>query len=119
MSDNDVAGSRVIEVLLADGWHRIVPGSFSVGPMGFGAHADLGMPGFRFEEANAGSPYRPTVLAGPLDSIVAVRQVISAARPVGDLALERAASNGLRADPVRHPPIRAARRPAGGRWQAV
>ena len=75
MSDNDVAGGRVVAVLLADGWHRIVPGSFRVGPLSFGAEADPGTPGFRFEEADAGRPYQPTVLAGPLDSIIAVRQV--------------------------------------------
>ena len=53
MSDNDVAGGRVVAVLLADGWHRIVPGSFRVGPLSFGAEADSGTPGFRFEEADA------------------------------------------------------------------
>ena len=41
MSDNDMAAGRVISVLLADGWHRIVPGSFSVSPLRFGAGADL------------------------------------------------------------------------------
>ena len=28
MSGNDIAVGRVVAVLLADGWHRIVPGSF-------------------------------------------------------------------------------------------
>ena len=42
------------------------------------------MPGFRFEEADAGSPYQPTVLAGPLNSIIAVRQVTPAVRRIGD-----------------------------------
>ena len=78
MSDNDVAGGRVVAVLLADGWHRIVPGSFRVGPLSFEAEAGPGTPGFRFEEADAGRPYQPTVLAGPLGSIIAVRQVTPA-----------------------------------------
>jgi hypothetical protein len=47
MSDNDVAGGRVVAVLLADGWHRIVPGSFRAGPLSFGAEAGSGTPGFR------------------------------------------------------------------------
>ena len=96
MSDNDVA-ARIVAVLLADGWHRIVPSSFSIGPLGFGASADLGGPGFRFEEADDGRPYQPTVLAGPLDSIIAVRQVIPAMRRVGDLDRVRSAHNGQRA----------------------
>jgi hypothetical protein len=79
MSDNDVA-ARTVAVLLADGWHRVVRGSFSVGRQSFGAGAELGMPGFGFEEADSGSPYQPTVLAGPLDSIIAVRQAAPAVR---------------------------------------
>jgi len=90
MSDNEVA-ARVVAVLLADGWHRIIPGSFSVGPLGFGTGADLGVPGFRFAEADAGRPYQPTMLAGPLDSIVAVRQVTPAVRRVGNPARALAA----------------------------
>jgi len=84
MSTNDVAATNVVAVLLADGWHRIVRGSFSVGPLGFGADADLGAPGFRFAEADAGRPYQPMMLAGPLDSIIAVRQVTPAVRRTGD-----------------------------------
>ena len=98
MSDNDVAGGRVVAVLLADGWHRIVPGSFRVGPLSFGAEAGPGAPGFRFEEADAGRPYQPTVLAGPLCSIIAVRQVTPAMRRIGDLDRARAAHDGQRAD---------------------
>jgi hypothetical protein len=77
--------AKVLAVLLADGWHQVVPGSFSVGTLGFAAEAGLGMPGFRFEEADPASPYRPAVLAGPLGSILAVRQVDSAARQRGEL----------------------------------
>ena len=98
MSENHVAGARVIAVLLADGWHRIVPGSFRVGPLSFEAEAGPGTPGFRFEEADAGRPYQPTVLAGPLDSIIAVRQVTPAVWRIGDLDRARAAHNGDQAD---------------------
>ena len=98
MSDNDVAATRVVAVLLADGWHRIVRGSFRIGPLSFGAEAGPGTPGFRFEEADAGSPYQPTVLAGPLDSITAVRQVTPAVRRLGHLDRAPAAHNGHRAD---------------------
>jgi hypothetical protein len=80
MSSNMIAPATVVAVLLADGWHRVVRGSFSVGAMHFGAHADAGVLGFSFEEADNGSPYRPAALAGPLTSILAVRQAASAAR---------------------------------------
>jgi hypothetical protein len=98
MSDNDMAAGRVVAVLLADGWHRIVPGSFLVGPLSFEAEAGPGTPGFRFEEADAGRPYQPAVLAGPLDSILAVRQVTPALRRIGDPDRAWAAPNGQRAD---------------------
>jgi hypothetical protein len=98
MSANEVAAARVVAVLLADGWHRIVPGSFSVGPLSFGAGADLDMPGFRFAEADAGRPYQPTTLAGPLSSIIAVRQVAQAVRRIGEADRGQAAHNGQRAD---------------------
>ena len=98
MNDNEGAAATVIAVLLADGWHQIVPGSFSVGPLGLGGCTDLGLPGFRFEEAEAGRPYRPTVLAGPLDSIIAVRQVSPAVRRIGDQDRVRAVHNSQRAD---------------------
>ena len=90
--------ARVVVVLLADGWHRLVRGSFRVGPLSFGAEAGPGTPGFRFEEADAGRPYQPTVLAGPLDSIIAVRQVTPAVTRLDDLDRARAAHNGHRAD---------------------
>jgi hypothetical protein len=84
MSENHVADARVVAVLLADGWHRIVPGSFRVGPLSFEAEAGPGAPGFRFEEADVGRPYQPTVLAGPLHSIIAVRQVTPVRRRIGE-----------------------------------
>jgi hypothetical protein len=98
MSGSDIAVGGVVAVLLADGWHRIVPGSFWVGPMGFEAGADPCTPGFRFEEADAGRPYQPTVLAGPLHSIIALRQVASAVRRIGDPDRSRGPRNGQRAD---------------------
>jgi len=85
MSGTTVAPAKVVAVLLADGWHRVVQGSFSVGALGFCAEADAGQLGFCFEEADNGSPYRPASLAGPLSSILAVRQVASAARQHGEL----------------------------------
>jgi hypothetical protein len=84
MSGTTIATAKVVAVLLADGWHHIIPGSFSVGELGFGADADLGILGFGFEEADITSPYRrPGALAGPLNSIIAVRQVVSAGRHLG------------------------------------
>jgi len=98
MNGNHIAAGRVVEVLLADGWHRIVPGSFRVGPLSFEAEAGPGTPGFRFEEADAGRPYQPTVLAGPLDSVIAVRQVAPAVRRLGGPERASAAHNGHRSD---------------------
>jgi hypothetical protein len=98
MSDNNIASARVIAVLLADGWHQIVPGSFRVGPVRFEAEAGPGTPGFHFEEVDAGRPYQPTVLAGPLDSIIAVRQVTPAVRRIGDSERARAVPHGQHAD---------------------
>ncbi len=99
MSDNHVADDTVVAVLLADGWHRIVQGSFRVGPLTFDAEAGPGTPGFRVEEADTGSPYRPAVLAGPLDSIIAVRQATTpAVRRFAAPGRTRAAYNGRRAD---------------------
>jgi hypothetical protein len=93
MRDNDVTAGRVVAVLLADGWHRIVRGSFSVGRLGFGTGADLGAPGFRFEEADAGTPYQPTVLAGPLESIIAVRQVTTTVSHLSDVDRARGSAS--------------------------
>jgi len=90
--------ARVVAVLLADGWHRLVRGSFRVGPLSFGAEAGPGTPGFRFEEADAGRPYQPTVLAGPLDSIIAVGQVTPAAQRMRDPDRTSAAHHGRLAD---------------------
>jgi len=98
MSGHENFAGRVVAVLLADGWHRIEPGSFSVGSLDFGVGVDLGVPGFRFEEADAGRPYQPTVLAGPVDSIIAVREVTPAVPRIGDRYQSWAANHGHRTD---------------------
>ena len=118
MSANGIVVSRVVAVLLADGWHRIVPGSFLVGPLSFGAEAGPGTPGFHFEEADAGRPYQPTVLAGPLDSIIAVRQVTSSVRRIGDADGVRAAHHGQRTDQGARLQLRTSRLAAEGQGQA-
>jgi hypothetical protein len=74
MSRTMISPAGVVAILLADGWHRVVQGSFSVGALGFGAEADPGVLGFCFDEADNASPHRPAALAGPLTSILAVRQ---------------------------------------------
>ena len=91
MSGTTIATSKVGAVLLADGWHRIIQGSFSVATLRFGAEADPGVLGFCCEEADTGNPYRPATLAGPLDSVLAVRQVGSArqTRELGQVAAGR------------------------------
>jgi hypothetical protein len=84
-SGTPIATHKVIAVLLADGWHRVVQGSFTVGVLSFGAGAGPGTPGFCFDEADNGSPYRPAALAGPLTSVLAVRQA-APARQTRELA---------------------------------
>ena len=70
----------VVAVLLADGWHHIVPGSFQVAQLSFGTGADPGVPGYRFEEADTASPYGPATLAGPLTALLAVRHAATSRR---------------------------------------
>ena len=97
MSYTDVTSGEVVAVLLPDGWHQIVSGSFSVGMLGYCGEADPGRVGFRFQEADPASPYRPAALAGPLDSIIAVRQITPTIRRVSELDRARAAHDGHRA----------------------
>jgi hypothetical protein len=66
-----VHAGRVVAVLLPDGWHYVVPGSFTVGPVGFGVDDDR--LGFRFDEDEA-SADEPTSLTGSLDTLLAIRQ---------------------------------------------
>ena len=107
MTDTTIVPATVVAVLLADGWHRVVPGSFSVGVLSFGAEAGPGTPGFRFEQAETGSPYRPATLAGPLGSIIAVRQVTPTLRRIGDPDRARTAHHGQRAEQVARLRVRA------------
>jgi hypothetical protein len=72
-----VAPEQVVAVLLADGWHKIVAGSFTVGALGFGPDDDRGVLGYCFEEIGTTSIDKSAMLAGPLDAVLAVRQVTS------------------------------------------
>jgi hypothetical protein len=79
MNTTSIGTATVVAVLLADGWHRIVPGSFQVGPLSFGT-GDPGVPGYHFEEADTASPYGPATFAGPLTALLAVRQAATSRR---------------------------------------
>jgi hypothetical protein len=76
-----ITASRVVAVLLADGWHHITPGSFSVGQLDFGTDDVRGGLGYRFEKAEPGNPYGPATYAGPFGAVLALRQIASARRP--------------------------------------
>ena len=76
-----VANGNVVGVLLADGWHKVTSGTFTVGPLGFGDGDGRGMLGYRFEELDDGSPYGPVTLAGPLEALLAIRQARPRATP--------------------------------------
>jgi hypothetical protein len=99
MSRTEADCGRVVAVLLADGWHQIVPGSFTVGPLGLGGYTDQGRLGFRFLETRAGSPYPPGELAGPLDGIIAIRQTAPAGAAGGHGAVTPIVLNGHRSGP--------------------
>jgi hypothetical protein len=72
-----VAPDKVDAVLLADGWHNVALGSFTVGVLSFGNGDDRGVLGYCFEEISNGSLHRSATLAGPLDAVLAVRQIPS------------------------------------------
>jgi hypothetical protein len=76
-----IAPEKVGAVLLADGWHRVARGSFTVGTLGFSQDDDHGVLGYRFEEIGTTSVDKSVTLAGPLDAVLAVRQV-TARRPL-------------------------------------
>ncbi len=77
--------TRVTHVLLADGWHEVADGSFTVAPYEFGRPADTraddlavlynsgsmgtGPMGFEFTEARTSA-----LIGGPLTSVIAVRR---------------------------------------------
>jgi hypothetical protein len=70
-----VAPATVVAVLLADGWHQVASGSFTIGALSFGDADDRDGLGYRFEEITAASPYGPAAMAGPLEALLAVRQI--------------------------------------------
>ena len=72
-----VTPATVVAVLLADGWHQVASGSFTIGALSFGDADNRGVLGYRFEEIGDADLYRPAILAGPLDAVFAVRQVTS------------------------------------------
>ena len=76
-----VAPEKVDAVLLTDGWHKIAPGSFTVGALGFGDGDDRGVLGYCFEEIGTTGLHKSVMLTGPLDAVLAVRQV-TARRPL-------------------------------------
>jgi hypothetical protein len=101
-----VAVGKVDAVLLADGWHKVALGSFTVGTLAFGDD-DRGVPGYRFEEISDASLHASTTLAGPLDGVLAVRHV-SSRRPLPQQqdAQGRAWPPNGHAMVRRHPPAR-------------
>jgi hypothetical protein len=70
-----VVHDEVVAVLLVDGWHRVSSGSFTTGALGFDAAGGEDVLGFRFDEPHESSAYAPATVAGPLDGLLAVRQV--------------------------------------------
>ena len=70
-----VAPATVVAVLLADGWHQVASGSFTIGALSFGDPDDRSVLGYRFEEITEASPYGPAAMAGPLEALLAVRQI--------------------------------------------
>ena len=70
-----VTPATVVAVLLADGWHQVASGSFTIGALSFGDADDRGVLGYRFEEISEASPYGPAAMAGPLEALLAVRQI--------------------------------------------
>ena len=70
-----VTPATVVAVLLADGWHQVASGSFTIGALSFGDADDRGVLGYRFEEITGASAYGPAAMAGPLEALLAVRQI--------------------------------------------
>ena len=70
-----VTPETVVAVLLADGWHQVASGSFTIGALSFGEPGGRSVIGYRFEEITEASPYGPAVMAGPLEALLAVRQI--------------------------------------------
>jgi hypothetical protein len=98
-----IAPEKVDAVLLADGWHKIALGSFTVGALSFG-DGDHSVPGYRFEEISDASLYRSATLAGPLSAVLAVRQVTSRRPPQQEGATRQGWSSNGQARVPQHPP---------------
>ena len=99
-----VAPEKVDAVLLAEGWHKVALGSFTIGALGFGDRDEGGVLGYRFEEISESSLHRSATLAGPLDAVLAVRQVTSR-RPLHQQgAMDQAWSPNGHATVGQHPP---------------
>jgi len=113
MTGLPITASRVVAVLLADGWHHISPGTFTVGTLTFGADGADGGLGYHFEEAKAGNLYGPVTLAGPLSAVLAVRQVATGRRRPSQADRVAGASGKATAEPATH------RRAAHRQAQAV
>jgi hypothetical protein len=54
---------------------KVASGSFTIGALSFGDADDRGVLGYRFEEITEASPYSPAAMAGPLEALLAVRQI--------------------------------------------
>jgi hypothetical protein len=91
----------IVAVLLHDGWHRVNPGSFTTGTFGLTTD-DTGVPGYHFEEPDNASPHPPATLAGPLDTLLAIRQVTRRTRrhkqTVDDTVTDTRLANGTTRD---------------------
>jgi hypothetical protein len=101
--DSPIASEEVVAVLLADGWHRVSSGTFTVGGFDFDTTGTgSGRLGFRFVEATDAPAYAPATLAGPLDALLAVRQVTPRTRrqkqTVGDTVTDLRLANGATRD---------------------
>lgn len=101
-----VVPEKVDAVLLADGWHQVALGSFTVGALGFGDGDDRGVLGYRFEEIGNASLHKSATLAGPLDAVLAVRQVTSRRPLHGQGAAGQAWSPNGHATVRQHPAAR-------------
>jgi hypothetical protein len=98
-----IAPEKVDAVLLADGWHKIALGSFTVGALSFGDD-DHSVPGYRFEEISDTSLHRSATLAGPLSAVLAVRQVTSRRPFQQEGATGQGWSSNGQARAPQHPP---------------
>ena len=62
----------VVEVLLADGWHNAVPGTFEL--VGLAGHTEAGFVFLEGVEVHDGPVLNPTRVSGPRTSLLAIRE---------------------------------------------